>query len=67
MQIEKFLTVEETAPLLRCKSWHVRDMLRKGILRGVKVSPKAWRVPESAIKELIERGSNQGVNPIKGN
>lgn len=59
MQIEKFLTVEETAPLLRCKSWHVRDMLRKGILRGVKVSPKAWRVPESAIKELIERGSNQ--------
>jgi excisionase family DNA binding protein len=59
MQIEKFLTVEETAPMIRCSAWHVRYMLRNGILRGVKVSPKAWRVPESAILELIERGSNQ--------
>jgi excisionase family DNA binding protein len=59
MQIEKFYSTEETAKLIRCNAWHIRYMLRNGILRGVKVSPKAWRVPESAIKELIERGSNQ--------
>ncbi len=59
MQMERFYTAEETAKLIRCNAWHIRYMLRNGILRGVKVSPKAWRVPESAILELIERGSNQ--------
>ena len=67
MQMERFYTAEETAKLIRCNAWHIRYMLRNGILRGVKVSPKAWRVPESAILELIECGKNQGVNPKKGN
>ena len=70
MQMERFYTAEETAKLIRCNAWHIRYMLRNGILRGVKVSPKAWRVPESAMeilarlsfpKTLMSQGRGQRI------
>jgi excisionase family DNA binding protein len=55
---DRFLTTKEAAERLNCNDWHIRGLLRAGILKGTKISHKAWRIPESAIQELINSGSN---------
>jgi excisionase family DNA binding protein len=30
---------------------HVRQLLRSGVLRGVRITPKLWRIPFDAILE----------------
>jgi len=55
---ENFLTTKEAAQRLNCHDWHIRGLLRSGILKGTKISHKAWRIPEASIQELIDSGSN---------
>ena len=44
-----FLTTDEVAKVYGVSSKHVRDMLARGELRGVKLGG-AWRVPRSALQ-----------------
>jgi excisionase family DNA binding protein len=58
---DRLLTVPEVAKRLHVDPKTVRRMLRCGQLRGsMQVSPRAgWRIPESAIRELIDRPGRQ--------
>lgn len=56
MTAERLLIVEQAAELLGLTPFTVRAWLRSGKLRGVKTSAAMqgqWRVPESAINELV--------------
>lgn len=53
---ERLLTVDEVAAMLRVRPVTVRVWLRHGKLRGSKIGPKLWRVPESAVSELLNKG-----------
>jgi len=52
---EKVYTVSEVAEALRVTEYTVREKLRSGELRGFKITSH-WRIPESALKEFIEKG-----------
>ncbi len=49
---EELLTVNEAAARLEIAPYTVREWLKRGTLRGVKVS-RYWRVPESALSAVI--------------
>lgn len=53
---ERLYTVEEAAEHLGVSMVTVGRWLRSGNLRGVKVG-RAWRVPESALDEVAQRGT----------
>lgn len=50
--MEKLLTVAQAGNLLNVHGETVRQWLRSGKLRGVKLGPRSWRVPEAALREL---------------
>ncbi len=67
---EKHLRVDEAAALLGLAPYTVREWLRLGKLRGVKLGDgkgrAEWRVPESALVELTESFvSNRKVETVK--
>lgn len=49
----QLITVEEAAARLRVKPATVRLWLRTGRLRGVKVGPRLWRIPERSLREFL--------------
>ena len=57
--MEKMLTAGEIAEALRVSVRTVYNLLEAGALRGVRVG-RAWRVPESALEELIAQGGGEG-------
>lgn len=60
--MNKMLTVEQTSALLNVHGETVRGWLRSGKLRGVKMGPRSWRVPESALRELTgESATDSGM------
>lgn len=48
---EKFYTPKEVSEILGVALDTVRIWLRNGTLRGIKVGPRLWRIPESALRE----------------
>jgi excisionase family DNA binding protein len=54
---EAFLTVEQAARQLQVAPYTLRDWLKSGRLRGVKLG-REWRVPERALRELSGGVSN---------
>lgn len=53
---EKFYTVPEVAAIFSVQPATIREWLKDGELRGIKIGQgHYWRVPESAIKELAEK------------
>lgn len=53
---ERLYTVEEAAEALGISSQTMGKWLRAGKIRGVKVG-RLWRVPESALDEVAQRGT----------
>lgn len=54
--VEKHYKPGEVAKLFDVKPSTVREWLKSGELKGIKIGQgHYWRVPESAIKELAER------------
>ena len=51
----KVLTPEETAELLRVSSKTVRDWLRSGKLKGIKIG-RQWRINELQINDIMNNG-----------
>ena len=58
MTAEKLHTVQEAAELLSIAPKTLLDWLRAGKVRGVKLG-RGWRVPESAIEELAQKGTRK--------
>ena len=56
---EEFLLVSEAAKRLKVTPFTMREYLKAGKVRGIKVS-RQWRIPESALSELA-RGEAPGT------
>jgi excisionase family DNA binding protein len=68
-EIIRMLTPKEVAEILGVHYKTVHIWLREGKLKGIKISYRAWRIPESALDLFIEQNSNvspqQGMNGTK--
>jgi excisionase family DNA binding protein len=54
--MEGLLTVRQVAAVLNVHGETVRQWLRSGKLRGVKIGHRSWRVPEEALRDLGDTG-----------
>lgn len=52
---EEFLDVRTVAQLLKVRQHTVQRWLRKGYLRGVRVS-RFWRIPRSEVERVMREG-----------
>lgn len=53
--VEQVFTVDGVAEHMKVKATTVREWLRKGYLRGFKLSEKEWRVRATELQAFIER------------
>lgn len=58
--MEKLYTPEEVAEILTLSPNTIRKWLREGIITGIKVSGKAWRIKQSELNRLLEYNSQEG-------
>jgi excisionase family DNA binding protein len=58
MTEDRILTVEEAAERLRLSAWTVRDWLRRGKLKGIKMgnTRAGYRIRESEIERFLREG-----------
>jgi excisionase family DNA binding protein len=54
----QMLTPRDIARILGVHQKTVHLWLRNGRLKGVKISYRAWRIPQSALDQFIEQNSN---------
>jgi excisionase family DNA binding protein len=54
---ERYLNTREVAELLGTGQEYVRQLLREGKIKGVKVGKK-WKIKESEIKDIVEGVKN---------
>lgn len=59
--MEKLLTVDEVASILRVSEQMVRWYLKNEELKGLKLK-REWRIKESDLNEFIERNMNVKEN-----
>jgi len=52
------LTPQDVARILGVHQKTVHLWLRNGKLKGIKISYRAWRIPQSALEQFIEQNSN---------
>ena len=52
------LTVEETAEQLKLSAYTVREMIKRGDLKAIKLG-KAYRVKRSTLQELINQSESE--------
>ncbi len=50
---DKLLTVKEAADYLRVQAQTVRNWLRDGVLRGIKVGSNRWRIEKQALDTFV--------------
>lgn len=64
----QFLTPKEVAEILGVHQKTVHHWLRTGKLTGTKISYRTWRIPRSALEELVKQNSNTAqsnkVSPV---
>ena len=60
--VNKFMTVEEIAKLLRVKERTVLEYLRNGKMQGVNIGSdgcgRRWRIPEKSVERFITERMN---------
>ena len=57
MKEEKVYTVKEVSELLKVREEQVRNLLKKGVIKGFKVG-KYWRVTKKEVDRLAEGVQN---------
>jgi excisionase family DNA binding protein len=63
----QMLTPKDVAEILGVHQKTVHLWLRAGKLNGIKISYRAWRIPQSALNAFIEQKSNvQLLNRVEG-
>jgi excisionase family DNA binding protein len=63
VEIARMLTPKEVAGILGVHYKTVHIWLREGKLKGIKISYRAWRIPQPALDQFIEQNSN--IQPQK--
>lgn len=53
----QFYTASEVAKILRIRKSYVYELIYQGKPRAVKLSERRLRIPQEAIKELVEKES----------
>ena len=53
--MEDLLTLEEVGKRLGVSKWTVKRYIDQGLLEGVQVGPRFWRVRPEALKRYIEK------------
>lgn len=61
----QFLTPNEVAEILGVHQKTVHQWLRTGKLSGTKISYRAWRIPRSALEDLVKQNSNKHSRQAK--
>ncbi len=56
--MDTLFTVEETADRLQMNAEVLRRKLRSGIIFGIKLTPKMWKIPESSVIDYINHADN---------
>ena len=56
--MEELLTVTQVADYLQQKDYVIRRKLRKGEIKGIKLSGRDWRIKRSALEEYLNIGGN---------
>jgi len=51
-----FLSTDQAASMLNCGRFAVTRLLRLGIIKGVKLSPRVWRIDRSEVERLMTEG-----------
>jgi excisionase family DNA binding protein len=59
------ITTKQAAALIGYHPVYLTKLVRDGIIPGYKCGQ--WRISKSELLAFIAAGSNQGVNPTKGN
>ena len=59
METEKLLTVKDAAKVLLVKPTTVREWLKAGKLKGIKVGNRLWRVRESELEAFLREGEGK--------
>ena len=67
MIVDRLLTVTEVAERLGLKEATIRRMILQRRIDTVRPSVRAVRIPESAIKAILERGYRPAVTMSIGN
>jgi excisionase family DNA binding protein len=57
MEKEKYLNTREVAERLSMTQDYLRELLREGKIKGIKIG-KRWKIKESELKKIIEGGRN---------
>jgi excisionase family DNA binding protein len=60
----QMLTPKEVAGILGVHQKTVHLWLRNGKLKGIKISYRAWRIPQSSFDHFIEQNSNSLSQPV---
>lgn len=60
------LTVEEVAQRLKLNPFTIRRLLREGVLHGIKVGKRQWRVQPRDLEAYLDRASNNEEHPGQG-
>ena len=55
----RMMSPHEVACQLEVPAATVRQWLRKGNLRGIKLGPRLWRIREEDLRNFIEKGWNK--------
>lgn len=55
-----FLSVQEAASLVGCTVGRIRQMLRKGDLKGQKLSERAWVVDPQSVRKIAANPHSVG-------
>lgn len=53
---QDLLSTGQAADMLNCGRFMITKWLREGVLKGVKLSPRLWRVERSEIERLMTQG-----------
>jgi excisionase family DNA binding protein len=52
-QEDKLLRPDQAALRLKCKPRWVRQLCQDRVLEAIKIGPRKWLIPESAIREYL--------------
>ena len=60
MPLKNFLNVTEASEVIGCSEGHVRKMLRDGVLKGQKLSERAWAITRTEAVKMRDTEHDLG-------
>ena len=64
--LEKLVTIEEAAKILKVRRETIRRYIKKGYLKALMLPGRDYRLREEDIQELLTRPAQEGVKQDEG-